>query len=149
MTSRARRVPEPPPRRVIELLGHDATAPSRARRLVRETLDRWQLGSIAEDAELATSELVTNALLYGLPPVVLELTRSTRTLRLSVSDARPVTDAGVLRVADSRDDESGRGLDIVRSVCNDSGVEETDVVGKSVFASWHVPRPGEPRHRDD
>ncbi|MCU1600682.1 MAG: putative regulatory protein phosphatase [Frankiales bacterium] len=124
-----------------EGLPSDATAPARARELVRLTLTSWELPGLIGDAELAISELVTNALKHGLPPIVLEIGQSSASLRIAVSDGRPSTAHHEVRVASQDDDESGRGQDIVAAVSDRSGVDRTDVTGKRVYATWDVPRP--------
>ncbi|WP_042419887.1 ATP-binding protein [Streptacidiphilus anmyonensis] len=43
-----------------------------AREFTRLTLNRWELGELFDDVALVASELVTNALRYGLPTVVPE-----------------------------------------------------------------------------
>ncbi|WP_370114138.1 ATP-binding protein [Streptacidiphilus sp. MAP12-33] len=43
-----------------------------AREFTRLTLNRWELGDLFDDMALVASELVTNALRYGLPSVVPE-----------------------------------------------------------------------------
>ena len=43
-----------------------------AREFTRLTLNRWELGELFDDVALVASELVTNALRYGLPSVVPE-----------------------------------------------------------------------------
>jgi hypothetical protein len=43
-----------------------------AREFTRLTLNRWELGDLFDDIALVASELVTNALRYGLPSVVPE-----------------------------------------------------------------------------
>lgn len=65
------------------------TAPSEARSHVRQH-GCPEHGALALDALLLiTSELVTNALLHGQPPIVLRLSCLTSEIRLSVSDHGP------------------------------------------------------------
>jgi anti-sigma regulatory factor (Ser/Thr protein kinase) len=132
----------PPPDRAIhqarECLVHDPTAPSRARTLVRETLREWRLVELIDDAELVVSELVTNALRHGLPPIVLELRQGSATLRIDVSDGRPSTTHHEIHVVSQDDDESGRGKGIVEAVSDRSGTDNTVAIGKSIYASWDV-----------
>ena len=128
-------------RRVHENLPHDSTAPRRARAVVRDTLTHWQLVELIDDAELASSELVTNALKHGLPPVVLEICQSTSSLRITVSDGRPSTAHHEVRVVSRDDDESGRGQGIIETVSDRSGVDDTTDTGKSIYAAWDVDPP--------
>jgi anti-sigma regulatory factor (Ser/Thr protein kinase) len=63
--------------------------PAEARSFVRQH-NCPEHGAIAMDAlVLITSELVTNAVRYGLPPIVLRLSCRASELRLSVSDTGP------------------------------------------------------------
>ncbi len=102
-----------------------------ARRLLRELAgDELATTDTAARAELALSELVTNALTHGQPPVE---------LRVSVEPGRitaTVTDAGAapmqLRNAHP-DDEHGRGLAIVASVVTAWGWERPAHGGRVVW----------------
>jgi len=113
----------------------DARAAGQARRLVRSTLERWGLSSLVEDAELAVSELVTNAFRHGLPPVVLTLSQRVGTVRIDVSDTRPMT-VTVELATPGDTDESGRGRGIIAAVSDHSGTDAIKGDGKSSYASW-------------
>ncbi|MEU1127509.1 ATP-binding SpoIIE family protein phosphatase [Streptomyces sp. NPDC005899] len=92
---------------VTEELPHTQQAPSLARRTVRRHLDRWAVApDVADAVELAVSELVTNAVRHGSPPLALRLIR-TDSLTVEVSDSSP--SAPHLRHARAVD-EGGRGL---------------------------------------
>ncbi|MFF1396199.1 SpoIIE family protein phosphatase [Streptomyces sp. NPDC058287] len=81
------------------------------RALVRERLEDWGLDEAAFVSELAVSELVTNAIRYGRPPVSLRLLRDVdRTLICEVSDGGHTSPH--LRNAGD-EDEGGRGLFLV------------------------------------
>ena len=127
-------------RRVEEHLPYDETAPRRARAVVRDTLTRWQLVDLVPDAELAISELVTNALKHGLPPVVLEIRHATTDLRIAVSDGRPPSGQHEDQVVSRDDDESGRGQGIIEGVSDRSGVDIAPT-GKSIYAAWDATSP--------
>ncbi|WSD73176.1 SpoIIE family protein phosphatase [Streptomyces sp. NBC_01591] len=100
----------PPDRFAIWELAQDRTAPGVARRLVRDRLDGWHLDEeTIEATELIVSELVTNAVRYGTPPLRLRLILD-RTLTCEVHDSSPVSPH--LRHARTVD-EGGRGLFIV------------------------------------
>jgi anti-sigma regulatory factor (Ser/Thr protein kinase) len=122
-------------------LPDDATAPRLARALVRDTLHEWGLHALVDDAETAVSELVTNALRHGLPPVAVSLHHQVGTFRIDVSDGRPSTAYRALVVVCQDGDESGRGRGIVESVSHATGVDGTAPDRKSAFASWDVPDP--------
>ena len=60
-----------------------------ARRTVRLILTEARAGHFAEAAALATSELVTNALVHAGQPVSLSVWASARGVRVEVSDSSP------------------------------------------------------------
>lgn len=86
----------------------DAT-PSRARRLARSALARWDLEELTDSVELLVSEVVTNAVRYASRPITLRLLR-TDVLRCEVGDDVPQLPR--LRQARATD-EGGRGLYLV------------------------------------
>ncbi|PWS46845.1 diguanylate cyclase, partial [Streptomyces sp. ZEA17I] len=91
-------------------LAQDRTTPATARLLVRDRLQGWGLDEDTVDAtELIVSELVTNAVRYGTPPLRLRLLLDT-TLTCEVHDGS--TASPHLRHAHTVD-EGGRGLFIV------------------------------------
>ena len=119
-------------------LPNNTTAPAHARRTVRDTLTRWRLPALIDGCVLAVSELVTNALRHGRPPIDLLLRRRAHDVRLDVHDTNPHlvarTDSG-----DATDlSESGRGLDMVGAVADASGWKHIPGDGKTVFASWRA-----------
>jgi anti-sigma regulatory factor (Ser/Thr protein kinase) len=119
-------------------LPDNESAPGEARYVVRKALAGWRLPSLIDSCVLAVSELVTNALKHGLPPVKLLVRRRSDDVRIDVGDARPEPlDDTCLSVPDELA-ESGRGLDIIRLVSDDVGSEHIPGDGKNVFASWKV-----------
>jgi anti-sigma regulatory factor (Ser/Thr protein kinase) len=100
-------------------------------------LSRWQLARLIDVCQLAASELVTNAVKHGRPPISLLLRWRSNDVRLDVHDAQPhltqTPDSGAPLHA-----EGGRGLEIVRAVSDESGVDEIPQDGKNVFASWEL-----------
>lgn len=111
------------------------TAPGHARRILNEALAEWGYGHIEDAADLIVSELVTNAVLHGAEPAQLTIYTDPGAdgglLFLEVDDAGDHTPE--LRAA-SADDESGRGLVLVKALSTDWGVEEIED-GKRVWAS--------------
>jgi anti-sigma regulatory factor (Ser/Thr protein kinase) len=94
----------------------EPAAARRARRLTRDTLARWHLHHLADDAEAIASELIANALNVAttprgtLPAIILAIHRRPDELRISVWDNGP----GHPRPAEpAPDDETGRGLAII------------------------------------
>jgi anti-sigma regulatory factor (Ser/Thr protein kinase) len=73
----------------LELVG-TPRAPRDARRFVDSALDSWGVAGDRRDAiRLLATELVTNALLHGAPPIIIEARRSGVTIRVSVQDGNP------------------------------------------------------------
>jgi hypothetical protein len=107
-------------------LGACRTAPATVRGVLRERLPRWGLGHLLETAELVASELTANAVAAtkestwddGIPPVRVWLLGGDARVGILVGDA--VLRAPVRRAA-GRDDESGRGLQIVEALCSEWG----------------------------
>jgi anti-sigma regulatory factor (Ser/Thr protein kinase) len=82
-----------------------------ARALVQETLSTW---SVAQDAALVTSELVTNAVEHGEGSVDLELAVDDHRVRISVTSGATAKEPR--RATATSDDEGGRGLAIVEQL---------------------------------
>lgn len=117
-------------------LPNDATAAGQARRDVRLIFTRWRLLAVIEDAALAVSELVTNAMRHGLPPIGLRLRRRAGQVRIDVNDARPEPLTTGERPSGLA--ESGRGLEIVNAVADETGSEHIPGDGKFVYAAWNI-----------
>lgn len=99
-------------------LAQDPTTPATARRLVHDRLQGWGLDEdTVEATELIVSELVTNAVRYGTPPLRLRLLLDS-TLTCEVHDGS--TAAPHLRHAGTVD-EGGRGLFIVSRLASHWG----------------------------
>lgn len=109
----------------------DPRAVADARRKVERCLDRWQTPVDAFTVELVVSELVTNAIRYGAPPITLRLIREPHVLTCEVEDAAQT--APHLRHA-RESDEGGRGLYITASLTDGWGVRYS-ADGKTLWAS--------------
>ncbi|WP_149552796.1 SpoIIE family protein phosphatase [Streptomyces marokkonensis] len=105
-----------------------------ARRWAADMLSAWGLDEIAFVTELVVSELVTNALRYGVPPVRLRLIRD-RALICEVSDASSTSPH--LRRAHAYD-EGGRGLLLVAQLTQRWGSRQTGH-GKTIWAEQALP----------
>ncbi|WUN28844.1 SpoIIE family protein phosphatase [Streptomyces sp. NBC_00316] len=122
------------------LLDHDPTAAAIARGHTRRTLADWNVDEdTAYAAELIVSELVTNAIRYGAPPMQLRLIKD-RTLTCEVHDDSPVSPQ--LRHARTVD-EGGRGLFIVAQLAQRWGTRYT-TEGKTVWSEQTLPTPASP-----
>ena len=114
---------------VTQELEPEMGAVADARRAVTSALRRWDLLSLAPDAELLVSELVTNALIHARTGIALTLAVADGTLEVGVADRstdvvpppRAGEDAGAAAVADWRL-EGGRGLQLVELVSDEWGV---------------------------
>ncbi|MFC9246667.1 SpoIIE family protein phosphatase [Streptomyces sp. NPDC057136] len=121
-------------------LAHDRTTPSVARELVREQLEAWKLDEETVYAtELIVSELITNAVRYGTPPLQLRLLLD-RTLTCEVHDSSSV--APHLRHARTVD-EGGRGLFIVSQLASHWGTRFSRD-GKALWTEQDVKRAEDP-----
>ncbi|MFD3540226.1 SpoIIE family protein phosphatase [Streptomyces sp. NPDC058662] len=111
------------------LLGDRLTEAATARALASRTLEEWEVdGDTAAATELIVSELVTNALRYGTPPLRLRLIKD-RTLTCEVHD----TSATSPHLRHARTvDEGGRGLFIVAQLAQRWGTRY-DAAGKTVW----------------
>ncbi len=114
---------------VTQELEPEMGAVADARRAVTSALQRWELPTLAPDAELLVSELVTNALVHARTGTSLTLAVADGMLEVGVADrspdsvphARTVDDAGEAAVEDWRA-EGGRGLQLVELVSDEWGV---------------------------
>jgi hypothetical protein len=61
-----------------------------ARHFVRDRFVEWQLDEMIDEAQIALSELVTNALLHGAPPLSLAVSSAEGMVELAVFDGNPV-----------------------------------------------------------
>ncbi|MFJ3898740.1 SpoIIE family protein phosphatase [Streptomyces sp. NPDC090083] len=107
-----------------------------ARQAATEQLTAWGLDEEAFVTELVVSELVTNAIRYGEPPIQLRLIRD-RALICEVSDASSTSPH--LRRAHAYD-EGGRGLLLVAQLTQRWGSRQTGS-GKTIWAEQPLPPP--------
>lgn len=113
----------------------DPAAVAGARRNASDQVIRWGLGDFAGTTELVVSELVTNAIRYGLPPIQLRLIHDYR-LICEVSDTSGTTP----RLRRARVfDEDGRGLLLVAQHSRRWGTRHWRH-GKTIWAEQALPR---------
>ncbi|GFE11679.1 hypothetical protein Scani_79470 [Streptomyces caniferus] len=115
---------------------------SNARRQLREQLIAWDLAPLMEPAVLATSELVTNAVLHGCSggqdTVAMTAWCTTDELVISVTDP---SDVGLQPRRSDADDESGRGLMLVGAIADRWWFTTAqDDAGKTVWLAMSLPR---------
>src|SRR4051794_391078 len=116
---------------VIEVL---AAVPAARRRLV-DQLHRWGKGELVDDAALALSELVTNAVLHGAPPIRAGVNLLTEGVRLEVTDAAQGTpQARSAGPADTID----RGIEVIEAISAAWGWQPT-LEGKMVWCELRPP----------
>jgi anti-sigma regulatory factor (Ser/Thr protein kinase) len=97
-----------------------------ARRWAADTLTSLGRPELIETAELAVTELATNAVLHGAQPAGVRLTGTVERPRLEVHDARPVVPEIPRRGTGDDVRPGGRGLDIVARASTAWGVEIHD-----------------------
>lgn len=109
----------------------DARAPGLARAFLRAAACEAHHARVVDEAELLVSELVTNAVLHGAPPITMRVEcDGSNGLRVSVTDNNP--DPAQVRQAGPAD-ESGRGMRLVDVISDAWGVEPRTDVGKDVW----------------
>ncbi|MFD7919055.1 SpoIIE family protein phosphatase [Streptomyces sp. NPDC059740] len=114
-------------------------AAGQARRMVREQLRAWGLTDLVDTTELLVSELLTNAVQHGTPPIRIRMLRLGR-LRFEISDGGHLLPH--LRLA-AASDESGRGVRIVSLLASRWGAHRTSA-GKTVWFELDLEQAEEP-----
>ncbi|NBE53470.1 SpoIIE family protein phosphatase [Streptomyces boluensis] len=109
-----------------------AVAPVRAECAAK--LDEWGMEEIAHTTELILSELITNAIRYGRPPIRVRLLHDDDSLICEVADASGTSPH--LRRA-STTDEGGRGLFLVAQFAQRWGTRYTPG-GKVIWTEQHL-----------
>lgn len=112
------------------VLPPDPTSPARARRLVRRVLDDAGRPEWAEAAELAVTELVTNAALHAHTDIGVCVAVDDVRLRVEVHDGSPVLPG---RRQYDRQATTGRGMALVGALASDYGVCTLEDAGKVVW----------------
>ncbi|WP_329567286.1 SpoIIE family protein phosphatase [Streptomyces sp. NBC_01361] len=114
----------------------DPAAVATLRARTRRQLAEWNLDELSLTTELIVSELATNAVRYGTPPITLRLIKG-RMLTVEVSDSSPVSPH--LRHAQTSD-EGGRGLFICAELARSWGVRFSDG-SKTIWTEQELPQP--------
>jgi GAF domain-containing protein len=110
-------------------LANDVDAAAHARRFVVAALTDWDLRDLADDAVLAASELVTNAVLHGVPPVELRVLPVPGGVRVEARDGSRVSPVRPLATTDTM---TGRGIALVEAVSARWGIDQL-ADGKAVW----------------
>ena len=106
-------------------------APRVARGFLAQTTCTVHHPRMVDDAELLVSELVTNAVRHGTPPITVRVEcEAERGLCVSVTDENP--EEPTPRVADA-EDENGRGMRLVDVISDRWGVQQRDGDGKEIW----------------
>ncbi|MEU2157359.1 SpoIIE family protein phosphatase [Streptomyces sp. NPDC019396] len=110
-------------------LPDDPAIVAEARHHATDQLSAWQLPDATYITELIVSELVTNAIRYGAPPIQLRLIHHDNTLTTEVSDTSSTTPH--LRRARTYD-EGGRGLLLIAQLAHRWGTRHAPA-GKTIW----------------
>ncbi len=111
-------------------LQHTLDSPAQARAAVATFTERLGLQEIVDDLTLVVSEMVTNAVRYAAPPVVIEMQADPDAVLVAVEDGSPERPRA--RAA-GPDAEGGRGLMLVDLLAAEHGVRPGPP-GKTVWA---------------
>lgn len=115
----------------------DPTSVTAARWFIRQTLSEWSLSQLGDDAALAVSELVANAVRHAATDVMVSVVADER-VTISVSDDEPAVHSPLLRHAAGHLPESGRGLHIIAAISSDWGIR-SHATGKVVWFTLELP----------
>lgn len=95
-------------------------APALARRFLRTSTCAEHHSAVLDDAVLLVSELVTNSVLHGGPPLVVAVDCDGETLQVRVRDGSTTMPSSRLA---GFGDENGRGLALVAAMSEEWGVD--------------------------
>lgn len=113
-------------------LAPEASSPGTARALLRDALvEAGQLRWL-DAAELACTEVVTNAVLHARTPVALTVEVDPVQVRVEVRDGSPL-----LPLQTDYDDQAttGRGMALVAAITSEHGIQDAGPYGKTVWFS--------------
>lgn len=116
-------------RRVVSLPSAPVSA-GLSRRVLREVLGGTDREGWLEAAELACTELVSNAVLHARTEIVLTVEVDAEQLRVEVADLSPVLP---LMRSYQAQASTGRGMALVAALTSDHGVNQTGLHGKTVW----------------
>ncbi|MDG6108441.1 SpoIIE family protein phosphatase [Dactylosporangium aurantiacum] len=115
---------------VVHHIPAEERAVRSARQFVGTTLRRWDVpGPVVDDLVLVVSELAANAVMHGRPPIQLRLRNGGTHVVLELHDTATYLPR---KQRPTPDDEHGRGLQLVSSLCDRWGTRPT-ADGKAVW----------------
>ena len=108
-----------------------------ARAFAETTMREWAVPrEVIEDAALVVSELLTNAIVYGRPPIRVRLHKTRRELAVEVDDGASAMPRKLYAAPDA---VRGRGLFIVGELSS-RWAARADGTGKTVWSTLPLPR---------
>jgi anti-sigma regulatory factor (Ser/Thr protein kinase) len=119
-------------------LRYDPSSAAFARRHVETFVAAHHLEHLTHALATIATELVTNAVLHGAPPIGLELRRDQDSVTIEVSDGDP-TVINVRALRPHSGPSGGRGLYLVAELADDWGARQSDA-GKTVWATISIGR---------
>jgi anti-sigma regulatory factor (Ser/Thr protein kinase) len=112
-------------------LPNSSQAPATARAFLRDAACSTHQAQVFDEAELLVSELATNAVLHGAPPITVRVEcHGSDGLRVSVTDGNPQPP---IRQEPGSEDGSGRGIRLVDVISDRWGVHPRPGEGKEVW----------------
>ena len=120
-------------------LAADAFTPGVARSFVGQCLRHWGYESIIPDAELLTSEVVTNAVVHAGGPVVVEVDDLADSVVVVVEDSAA---ALPLQRSPGPLDDGGRGLQILGVLASGGASRRSPTTASSSGSGLMTPWPG-------
>ncbi|MFJ4467358.1 SpoIIE family protein phosphatase [Streptomyces sp. NPDC089424] len=124
--------------RQLKIHRRDLQGTPRARKLIREWLDGWDLSGMADEEELLLSEVVTNGLVHGDSDVYVVVRKYPDRVRVEVRDSDPHRPRTVTMPRQEDEAEGGRGLMIVSALASAWGNSPSGR-GKTVWFELPVP----------
>jgi anti-sigma regulatory factor (Ser/Thr protein kinase) len=119
-------------------LPDSAQAPATARAFLRGAACSTHRAQVFDEAELLVSELTTNAVLHGRPPITVRVDcHASEGLRVSVTDGNPQPQ---IPQEPNHDDATGRGIALVDVISDRWGVHPRPGEGKEVWFQLRSPR---------
>lgn len=125
--------------RTVEL-APELTSVRTGRHFVRDVLIDWDLDQLVDDAQLAVSELVSNAVSHAGTTISVSI-RADDELTVVVRDEAGTMPVSTQPTQAASDATSGRGLQIVEAVSDSWGVSAA-AGGKSIWFTLRIPDHG-------